>query len=67
MINAFAATHGMDVATNGTAALQASPTPPPNKTNLAKEPNALRPTGRASPQTGAAVSNLCIMLSIGRS
>jgi hypothetical protein len=48
VISAFAATHGMSVATSGTAALEASPTPPPNRTNLAKEPNALPPTGRAS-------------------
>jgi hypothetical protein len=60
VISAFATTHGMSVATSGTAALEASPTPPPNRTNLAKEPNALRPAGRASAEIGAGVSNLCI-------
>jgi hypothetical protein len=35
------------VAASDTATLEASPTPPPNTTNLANAPDALRPTGRA--------------------
>jgi hypothetical protein len=72
VISAFATTHGISVATSGTAALDASPTPPPNRTNLAKDPNAFPPTGRACDEperttlrartadVGAEVSNFCI-------
>ncbi|MET7806583.1 hypothetical protein [Micromonospora chersina] len=42
VISAFAAAHGMSVASTDTAILAASPTPPPNRTNLANEPDVLR-------------------------
>jgi hypothetical protein len=53
VISAFATTHGMRVATSGTAALEASPTPPPSRTNRAKEPE----------EAGAGRSDVCIGLS----
>ncbi|MET8832468.1 hypothetical protein ABZV78_00925 [Micromonospora sp. NPDC004540] len=52
VISAFAAAHGMSVASSDTAILEASPTPPPNRTNLTNEPNALPFTGRASDAPG---------------
>nr|WP_229791664.1 hypothetical protein [Micromonospora fulviviridis] len=52
VINALAAAHGMSVATTGTATLEASPTPPPSRTNLANEPSVLRFTGRSSDAPG---------------
>src|SRR6185369_15816855 len=39
VIKAFAVTHGTTVAVIGTATLEASPNPPPTRTNLANETN----------------------------